>query len=137
MRISLEAFGGKNVMEVLRDNEGRYAINPDDCFEHVSLELYDWIKEPIPKELLDGAPEDLQVEQIIHRAGLAGRAIDLYKKASNNNTLDFLRFPPRVIENYVPGLDCQGDTIFWFMFKEDNNGNTYRIFTKDERSNEL
>lgn len=57
-------------------------------------------------------------------------AIKLFEKAGG--TLDHLRHAPHVIENYTPNSDGDGDVTRYFIFKEENNGNTYRVVDQKE-----
>lgn len=114
-------------MEVLRDENGDFAINADDGFERYAMPIEEWIKAPVSKDDLEHGPKDIQTDQIIYRAGLAARAIEAYRAAAEvENSLN-LRFPPQVLTNYIPTNENFGSVEYWFFFKEDNNGDTYRI----------
>ena len=52
-------------------------------------------------------------------------AIEIYKKAGGD--FEGLRHAPYVIENYTPGMDSDGDVTRYFIFKESDNGTTYRV----------
>lgn len=114
-------------MEVLRDNSGDYEIRPIDFFQG-TVSVADWIKEKPSKDDIEFGPDGLEVERLIDRAALFGAAREAYYKAAGVMDLNNLRDEPMVCTNYDFSVETSPNIHYWFLFKEDNNGNTYRVY---------
>lgn len=96
-----------------------------------TMPVEEWITEKPSKEEMEDAPDDFVIGRIIERAALFGLARDAYFKAAGVKNLHKLRGEPLVCINYDFSKDTQPDRFYWFLFKEDNNGTTYRVLHKD------
>lgn len=120
-------------MEILRDQYGDPCSIPDDAFVTYGKPLSEWLnKEPKCHGLPVFIPNWFE-----QRQELAQRAVNLiaevrgYKNATIENCAIFLRFEPYVVEHYRIDIKARYGSIcpltYYFVFKEDNNGNTFVV----------
>lgn len=113
---------------LMEDDE--IATNPDDFFEYHGKPILTWLTEK-PNEwgfngAMDGVETRIGVMQC--RMSCYDKAEKMYREQVGTKGLENLRFQPYVVENYLATNDGSGGSLeTWFYFKEDNNGNTYRI----------
>lgn len=118
-------------MEVLKNANGDYEISPIDYFIG-SVPVEKWITEKPSENDIKNGPDNYAIDQIIERAALYGAARAAYYKASGLSNDNRLRDEPMVCTNYDFSRDTSPIISYWFLFKEENNGSTYRVFHKDE-----
>ena len=122
MKLNYEAamaIADKTNLRIIGDPEEK---SPDDAFHSYGQDSYAWVQEAfaITKNPI------LQTWLVNHRSQRLLDAIALFKAVGD---LEGLRCAPRVFENYSPDANGRDDGKLdrFFIFKEDNNGNTIRI----------
>lgn len=108
----------------IRDNKGELLLDPDDGFTEYAVDVATWIGRPELEErhCSEGAKERACRERFLRKMKMFGVAWDCYAVCGDP---DNLRHEPHVIENYDT---VTGYVERVFIFKEDNNGTTYRVF---------
>ena len=96
---------------------------PDDFFMNYGVKLSDWLQVPYTIEEPDFFTLQSYVNSMNFRMERAKLAFYLYSAFGDKQFREY----PRVIENYTPTDDYSGDLERYFIFKEDNNGTTYRF----------
>lgn len=110
--------------------------SPADYFHKYSIPVAQWLQ----KNNLESyeSTENQKLSILIKRCKMFLHAFEEYKKASlengngpNSEFVLYLRDTCHVVEEYCPVSEA---TLTWFIFKEDCNGVTYRVFTeKDDK----
>lgn len=118
-------------MGVMLDDRGEPATCPEDYFDTHGQTVEEWLAST-KTHFLDTKDYKTLVprtEMIIKQKQAKLERYKLALKLYENAGGDFsdLRHPPHVIENYTPTEDCTGDMVRWFIFKQENNGTTFRI----------
>lgn len=95
---------------------------PLDWFTTCSTEVFDWISKGTPTDAPEGDTQDSRLSRYLI-------ARELYIKASGCKDLSLLRHPPHVVVNYTfDPRDYAERFETLFIFKEDNNGQTYVVW---------
>jgi len=129
-------------LKLLKDNVGDPDLTPLDWYTQSPCcwPVTDWLvlkDHPIPFEhggdKLSSLDELTGYMDIMYsRASLLTRAINLVKKHVESD--DVLRTTPYVVFSYELGSeDYTGGEIEGFVFKFDNNGNTFKVIAEDDR----
>ena len=88
-----------------------------------------WLSERNKKQDIDD--HDFMVldkyEGAKYKLDLFLKACKSYFDATGEDDLKALRHEPYVIVNYRP-IELEMKPYYWFIFKEDNNGTTYKFF---------
>jgi len=88
---------------------------PDDAFYDYGMKPDEWL---IRKSVYESEENILEV-----KCRLWADVKIFYRQYGNEKDLA----TARVIENYTPTTECFGEVQRYFIFKERNNGHTYRI----------
>jgi len=118
-------------MEIFKSGDEPCTL-PDDAFHMYGKPLSSWLRE------VPNASEISLSEWFQWKEDLADRAVETlvqnlgWKDINRHNCAKALRFEPYVVEHYEI-LKKEGSVcplVHYFVFKEDNNGNTYVVFEK-------
>ncbi len=101
-------------MHVLLDESGEIETGPDDFFHLYAKPVSKWLSS---KD--QNGREDY--EEFSDKCETYSKAYKLYKSVSNK---EYLRDEPHVLENWD---SVKAKLNRMFIFKEDNNGTTYRV----------
>ena len=125
-----DLMAGDESMNVMLDNAGDVATIPDDFYMDYAVLATKWLVEPFGgfDPLTEDGGHPLEKSRILamivkEKLKRVELAYDLYLKAGGDGDL---RHEVMVIENYIP-TEEQGVIRRYFVFKEENNGNTFRI----------
>ncbi len=105
---------------VVDKRDGDLDLIPDDFFERYAVPVGKWLSTP---HLLSGAYENADASDLAARCDGYQRAYKMFLAAAEKNK-DGLRHEPHILANYN---SVENSVVFTFIFKCENNGNTYRI----------
>lgn len=88
-----------------------------------------WLAEKPKKENISDLDSMMldQYEETKYKLNLFIEACKAYFNASGQKDLKDLRHEPYVFINHKP-VELEMKPYYWFIFKEDNNGTTYKFF---------
>ena len=109
----------KGAVSLILEEDGTPELIPDDFFYRYGKPVRDWLAELEWPDMQDAF--EAEAEAMASRAHAFARAYRLFIEAAENDTL---RHEPWVISEYD---SLNNSATFLFVFKCENNGNTYRV----------